>query len=83
MSLNAKEFESIYVGKGKEVLDRIFGEFTPVRERVRLKRPWREHEVVLVVDYEDPEQFRRVLGALCKWLEDESAFESLENLMLY
>ncbi len=77
------EFEIRYTQKGKDVLDNIFGEFSPDRERVRLSCPRREHEVVMVVDYNSPEQFTRVLGSLCKWLEDGTSFESLENLMLY
>jgi len=78
-----KDFEFRYSQKGKNLLDNIFGEFTPDRTRVRLTSPRREHEVVLVVDYDSPEQFNRVLGSICRWLEQENGFNSLEDLMLY
>jgi hypothetical protein len=83
MSLDAKEFDCRYTEKGKNTLDAIFGEFTPDRDRVRLARPRREHEVVMVVDYEHPEQFGRVLSTFCLWLKGQEGFENLENLMLY
>jgi hypothetical protein len=83
VSEERSDFELRYSQKGKSILDNIFGEFTPDRERVQLTCPRREHEVVMVVDYESPEQFGRVLNLLCRWLQDGKSFETLENLMLY
>ncbi len=83
MSQEVQEFDFRYSQKGKDVLDNIFGEFAPDRERISLIAPKREHEVVMQVEYESKEQFGRVLGQLCEWLSKEDRFERLENLMLY
>ncbi|MFA6449188.1 MAG: hypothetical protein WCX65_06975 [bacterium] len=83
MSAEKPNFEFRYSQKGKDLLDSIFGEFTPDRSRVRLVCPRREHELVVEVDYEQPDQFKRVLGSICKWLEEGDKFDSLESLMLY
>ncbi len=83
MSLGATEFEERYNEKGKRVLDNIFGEFSLERDRVKLTRPRREHEVVMVVDYEQPDQLKKIISSLCKWLSEDNGFDSLEDLMLY
>jgi hypothetical protein len=83
VSVEKNDFEFRYTQKGKDLLDNIFGEFTPDRSRVRLVCPRREHELVVVVDYEQADQFQRVLGSICKWLEEGNKFDTLETLMLY
>jgi len=83
VSVEKNDYEFRYSQKGKDLLDSIFGEFTPDRSRVKLTCPRREHELVVVVDYESPDQFGRVVGSICKWLEEGNRFETIENLMLY
>jgi hypothetical protein len=83
VSVEKSEFEFRYTQKGKDLLDNIFGEFTPDRSRVRLMCPKREHELIVTVDYESPDQFGRVLSSICKWLEEGNKFETFESLMLY
>ncbi len=83
MSNNLKQFDAVYSEKSRGILDRIFGEFTPERDRVRLTRPKREREIIFVVDYEDRCQYESVLAALCKWLKKEGTFEDLNDLMLH
>jgi hypothetical protein len=78
------EFDVRYSQKGKNVLDDIYGEFSPDRTRVRLVPPKREHEIVILVEHDTPEQFSRMLGSLCTWLKENNAdFRKLEDLMLY
>jgi hypothetical protein len=81
--LTGQEFEVRYNIKGKGVLDGIFGEFAPDRNRVMLKQPKREREVVLAIEYETPEQYKRMLQTLCEWLGQGDGFGELEDLMLY
>lgn len=83
MTNDLKQFDAVYSEKGRGVLDRIFGEFTPERDRVRLTRPKREREIIFIVDYEDRRQYDSVLAALCNWLEKEGSFEDLRDLMLH
>jgi len=81
--LNGQKFEMQYSRKGRVLLDRIFGEFTPERERVHLARPRHEHQVVFVVEYNEHEQFQKAVNNLCHWLKKEGDFGQLKNLMLY
>lgn len=82
MDINGKNFEVVYSAKGRGVLDEIFGEFTPERNRVRLAGPRRERQVVFVVDYKDKQQYYNAIESLCNWLKEDTNFNNLKSLML-
>lgn len=82
MDSNGKNFEAVYSAKGRGLLDEIFGEFTPERNRVRLAGPRRERQVVFVVDYKDRQQYNNAIESLCNWLKENDHFDNLKSLML-
>ena len=81
--LDAQRFGVKYSQKGKNLLDSIFGEFTPERDRVSLVRPRHEHQLVFRVEYQEREQFNKTVKNLCKWLKTEGDFDQFKSLMLY